>query len=341
MAKHALKNGGPKKRMYRKVLPNESHRGEVFPLVHLSAKKFAPFGIGIGLYFLQLLVLFICCAVCGLVMIPAMIEFGHSNYGVGKSAGLYFKATAACEKPMTVNATMGCSDGQSICEAKYRPNCELPFNAAAADLTMSLLFMAVILISKLLEAEVEEEMDEAIQTAKDYSVVCNDPPSKADDPDEWHRYFSRYGQVRYITIVRNNHKLLEAVVRLHAVLMEMNELQSTCLLTMLKREQLDRKAGKLTRRVEKLCRRSYAVDRVFATYEMEQAQRLCIKELEVADYVALFNVQENQGSKMFRGEVLDVTEPAEPDTIVWENLRIAEKDRFYFDVRGLVVTGKR
>jgi predicted RND superfamily exporter protein len=107
-----------------------------------------------------------------------------------------------------------------------------------------------------------------------------------------------------------------------------------------KYDVLDKKIMKLKRRVERQCRRTYAVNRVFVTYELEQAQRHCIRELEVADYVAIFNIHDNQGSKLFRNEVLDVEEPAEPDTIIWENLKIAKKDRLYYDTRGLLVTGE-
>ena len=312
----------------------------------VSAKKFAPFGMGIGLYFLQLVVLFTACTICGLIMIPAIIEYGKADYGVGRSAGgLYFKATAACDSPIKVNATIGCSDGQIQCEVNYRPHCELPFSAAAADLVMSLVFMIVILVSKLFEAVVEEELDEAIQTAKDYSILCNDPPKQADDPDEWYKYFSRYGVIRYITVVRDNHKLLESIVRLHTIVMELEALQDAAVDNVLvlskeKYDRLDKKIMKLKRRVERQCRRTYAVNRVFVTYELEQAQRHCIRELEVADYIALFNIQDNQGSKLFRNEVLDVEEPAEPDTIIWENLKIAKKDRLYYDTRGFIVTGE-
>ena len=35
----------------------------------------------------------------------------------------------------------------------------------------------------------------------------------ADEPDEWRRYFERWGRVAYVTIARDNRKLLAALAR--------------------------------------------------------------------------------------------------------------------------------
>lgn len=68
--------------------PDESERGELYPVWSAWLDTFAQFGIGIGLYFFQLLLLaalFICCAI---VMIPAMYEYNKDSYGYLQSSGV-------------------------------------------------------------------------------------------------------------------------------------------------------------------------------------------------------------------------------------------------------------
>jgi len=52
--------------------------------------------------------------------------------------------------------------------------------------------------------------DLATRSADAFSLVVENPPARADDADEWMRFFSRYGDVRYISIARDNAPLLKA-----------------------------------------------------------------------------------------------------------------------------------
>jgi hypothetical protein len=80
---------------------------------------------------------------------------------------------------------MGCDNNEATCIAQYKPNCELPYSAALADLVMSLFFMSAIYFSRFGEKAVQQTLDEAVQTAQDYSVEVADPDADADHPDEW------------------------------------------------------------------------------------------------------------------------------------------------------------
>ena len=51
------------------------------------------------------------------------------------------------------------------------------------------------------------------QRARRYTVAVRAPPKDADDPDEWAAFFGRFGPVVYVTVARDNRRLLMALVR--------------------------------------------------------------------------------------------------------------------------------
>jgi hypothetical protein len=48
-----------------------------------------------------------------------------------------------------------------------------------------------------------------VQTAQDYSIVVNDPPVDAYDPDEWHHYFKEFGKIAAVSVIVDNGDLLQ------------------------------------------------------------------------------------------------------------------------------------
>ena len=48
-----------------------------------------------------------------------------------------------------------------------------------------------------LQGEAIRQLDEASQTAQDYSIMVMDPDPDATDPDEWREFFNRFGHVTY------------------------------------------------------------------------------------------------------------------------------------------------
>ncbi|KAJ1390231.1 hypothetical protein B484DRAFT_409076, partial [Ochromonadaceae sp. CCMP2298] len=316
---------GVRVRRYRKLGPDEEERGEPFPVWSAGLKTFAHFGLSI--YFLQLLVLCGCCLVGGLIMIWAMVEYRKSSYGLQNDPNPLVAISAACAPLVSVLATVGCSDEAAQCEAFLRPHCELPKNAALADLIMSAVILAAVWGSLLFEEEVERQMDEMLQTTQDYSVCVNDPGADADDPDEWKRYFGRFGQVQYVTVTKANSSLTRIITRKHKLVLRMLEGGSGKGGSLLEGEvggkATDAEALRLVdAQLEEALSRDYPVCRVYVIFETEMEQRRCLRELEVPDYQAFLD---SGGDKelLFRGtNVLDVVEPPEPDSVLWENLEL-------------------
>ena len=49
--------------------------------------------------------------------------------------------------------------------------------------------------------------------AEQYSVWVTDPPPDATDPDAWHKYFERHGEVVYVTVARPNRTFLQLLLQ--------------------------------------------------------------------------------------------------------------------------------
>jgi hypothetical protein len=323
-------NGGLKKIIYRKVAPNEIGIGEPFPVWNAGLSTFSTFGKGIGIYFIQLIILSGVTLLTGMVMMVAVRSYRRTGYGIQAKGGhdQYLLLSAACNPFSTVNASQGCAAGQSTCAVNFRDGCSISIEAVLADLSMSVIFAAVILLSKLLENRFKKELDEAIQTLQDYSLMVNDPPLDADDPDEWYQYFSRFGTVRYISVIRDNHILIDRIEALHDIeivlktLRESSTAQQQTLHWERQRSRARQKWTECKQALEQALRQNYSVAKVIVTFEFEEHQRLCQRDLEVADYKAVLDLKDqSQGRKLFRDEVvLDIQEPPEPDNFCWENL---------------------
>ncbi|KAJ1426722.1 hypothetical protein B484DRAFT_397468 [Ochromonadaceae sp. CCMP2298] len=304
---------GTRRILYRKVAIDEEDRAEAYPVCG-GVGSFSQFGIGIGIYFSQLLVLSLTCLVGGAVMMIAAAEYAKSSYGISSSDNPLVLISAACADLQEVTATVGCSDNAASCTASMRPNCELSAVAGWSDLAMSMIVLAAILGSTLIDSRIEEQLDVRLQTAQDYSVVVTDPDADADNPDEWYEFFSRFGKVRFVTITRRNLALTSLIVRKHVLCKKIASAKHP--------------PGRFTARMKKIdeeLEAAYALPypacRVFITFDLEQHQRLCLQEMEVPDIVAILDLKALEPRKLFRGKnVLDVTEPPEPEAVLWENL---------------------
>jgi hypothetical protein len=193
----------------------------LYPVVHSGFETYAQFGVGIGIYFAQLVILIIVSFICGMIMIQAMVDYRHQKiedipYNLSRTFNSPYlpdhsnilSISASCTY-VNVTATINCPNDQLQCIQVYSPNCELPYSAAAADLAMCVIFAIAILFSRFVERNIETRLDDAVQTATDYSVIVENPPANEDNPMTWYTYFSKYGDVQYITILRQNANIIE------------------------------------------------------------------------------------------------------------------------------------
>jgi hypothetical protein len=304
--------------IYRRVGPDEHNRGELYPLLHSGMDTFAHFGVGIGIYFAQLLILTCVTFLCGMVMLSAVNEYEKEEYHTDQR--LSFSAACVAKN---ITATVNCPNGEDSCIRSYRA-CELPYNAAAADIAMCIIFCLAIIFSKYIEAKIEQKLDESVQTATDYSVEVLDPDGNADDPTRWCEYFSQFGEVKYITILRRNNELTDLILKKHSVVRKIQE--SGRLSSKAQAHSLHRQYEKVDKEIKRALQKTYPVCKVFVTFDSEKDQHQCLNELEVPDYQALFDFKSKtvNSSYIFGDNVLDVREPPEPDNILWQNLALGK-----------------
>ena len=159
-------------------------------------------------------------------MIPTLIQYTQNpDYNQGGVNNYISVMSPLCESPISVNATSGCPDGGS-CIVDYVGSCPFPDIAVYTDIAVSIFFLVAIIISKMISDLFLGEIDDSLQTSKDYSIVVTDPPSDAEDPDEWMIFFSRFGKVRAITVLRENYELLKILVEKHYKLRQLDQLRN-------------------------------------------------------------------------------------------------------------------
>ena len=198
-------------------MPTNVEGGEYYPIFTSDIFDLAVFGLGISVYYMQLLLLCFIYIIGTIILIPAMMAYTKPDYGI-KSNIPYVSISAACENSHNVTATVGCLHNHTSCEIQFRPNCELTIEPPLAVYFMLLVLSVLTFMKKYSERYIKIKLDEAVQTTQDYSVMVSDPDEDATDPNEWFKFFSRFGTVRYVTITRKNFSLRKILLKRHLLL---------------------------------------------------------------------------------------------------------------------------
>jgi hypothetical protein len=196
----------------------------------------------------------------------------------------------------------------------------------------------------------EVTFDEDEQTAQDYSVVVENPPGDATDPDEWHAFFrDQFGaHVTACTVAVDNDLLVRSLVERREVLRHIGmklpsgtSLDTLTLAGLAAKEERERRVGGrllarvvpgipeffarltvLTAKVQGLAQQDYPATHVFLTFLTEADQRRVLSTLNIGSLQAKRNRKNSMAPEhLFRGErVLSIREPDEPNTVRWQDL---------------------
>ena len=240
--------------------------------------------------------------------------------------------------------------------------CQVDFQAGLY-LFVSLLFFAVAVYLYGHWSRVKEvTFDEAQQTTTDYSIEVMTPPTDARDVKEWKEFFSQFGHVTAVTIALDNEELLRTLVKRRQKYIHLQMMMPGA--TRLNRHNLKKQVEDIPpmgwskwlymsgmhlafspksvynailrceEGIEELSKKKYVVANVFATFETEEAQRRCLKELNVSHR----NFKRNnlgalpENLRFRKKHVLDVNKPVEPDSVRWQDLEetvlVLMKQRF-------------
>ena len=71
-----------------------------------------------------------------------------------------------------------------------------------------------------------------------------------------------------------------------------------------------------------LSKKSYPVCRIFITFEKQKHKEYCLDQLKLSQVDAMFTNSTRDSYRRFNGVQLNVQQPAEPDVILWKNLKV-------------------
>jgi hypothetical protein len=329
-------------RRYRRLQADEIDRGEEYPVCSGSIGDFSHFGIGVGLYFVQLLLFGSITFIGGIILLPSMVSYYQqrqtSEYSTRTNNILHI--SGVCAPAVRVNATIGCDHGDIQCPVLYREDCQLPFNAALLDLIFCVFFVGGAIFNRFVVEKAGDKLDEMVQTAQDYSVEVVDPNPDETDPDTWYHYFSQFGTVKYVTVTKKNSSLENLLADFHGVqkrvdskksndIESANEL-SLAAVNLLQRDSLLGRLHNLEAQLAEAYVKRYEACRVYVTFETEKEKQTALKELEVPGIDAILDRPNKSRSDSqrhaFRGRnILDIVEPAEPNNIIWKNAEVSRR----------------
>ncbi|CAM9629055.1 unnamed protein product [Scytosiphon promiscuus] len=304
-----------------------------------SYKALDEFGIGVGLYYRQLLFLGIVITLCVVVYIPTMVHNAGFN---GADTPIYLSGTAhnASREDLSLNSN------------------------GIPDLTVTLMLVMFALVSRKMEMNTVAAIDTAQQTPQDYSVCIHSPPRAAGgeegtdmyDPDTYHRKFEKYGEIVFITVCLANGNLMKTVAKKRVLEHKADALKAQEKMAASKlgsaadgvnskttadlkgwQAWLQKKLGLFATKdyldaaleetgddIKNLATsQQYEPKRVYITFNTEQAQRKCLKAVETGlceETLARFRKKQVNQNAVIGGRVCRINEAEEPSDIVWENI---------------------
>jgi hypothetical protein len=123
--------------------------------------------------------------VCGFALFPVVLHYSSKAYSRTPFDGdIRIRGSAVCTDNEMVNATRTTADGVVLISAQ-RSYCSFTLDQAISDVACAVaIFFGVLVLTKI-ATRYDQAIDDACQTAQDYSVLVEDPPTDAVDPDEW------------------------------------------------------------------------------------------------------------------------------------------------------------
>jgi hypothetical protein len=280
------------------------------------------FGIGISLYFKTLKALFIVLLICALI---SLVSISHNSD---------FNPD---DTPTTlVGSTLGATRGRLVMA-----------NQGASDIACCIVIIIFALVARYIEKQSVEAIDVSQQTAQDYSVCITNPPENALKPDDYHSFFSQFGEVVLITVALNNGLLIKKIADrkvyegiLQGLMLHADaEIKNTGSITEDKYDDLEltffqkigydetipqclKKVAELTEEINELEKEEFGAWKVYCTYNSEFSQRNCLLKTNIGKFSVLNNNSNNEALKL-KGKTLDVTEAPEPGDIIFENSHVS------------------
>mmetsp|Transcript_12313 Transcript_12313/g.18239 ORF Transcript_12313/g.18239 Transcript_12313/m.18239 type:complete len:794 (+) Transcript_12313:306-2687(+) len=341
----------------------------LYPVWGTPESELADFGIGVGIYFYMLRVLTVIMLIAGLIHFPMYEYFSSTDYTPpGEDDSFFLKSSAVCAEtewaacpnctkkdwlmsyPSTLEGFASTSsDGDSEPLTFIKVNdCEIGYmETLPAYIAFIFIVISITLLRKW-SRDKEKEIDDAEQTAQDYSVCVMNPPKDARDPEEWREFFVKNFedcQIACCTIAVDNEELVRALSQRRDYLLQL-EMLTPCDIKFNKNDlkemaevalplslykwmtayyngkQLYKAIVELDKKIEDLSHFSHDCTSVFLSFETEATQQAVLEAFSTRN-CSKFCCGKHALPKnlRFRGKhLLNIVEPAEPDSVRWQDL---------------------
>lgn len=339
----------------------------LYPVWDTPAKDLGDFGIGIGIYFWTLKCLAYILLLGGIINIPVLEYYSSFAYRQNITDGFnwFLRASAICTnyewaacptctaddwdgRPFSAKSTdryAATADGQHRFILVNRCG-DVTLTQGFCSLAAVIFVITAIYVMQWHSKKAETKLDEAVQTASDYSVQVENPPfDEGYDPEDWKSYFSQFGTVVAVTVAVDNEGLTKVLLERRSYLKLLvdrlpanfkynkHDLEPVVnaaeplawyerLMMSYDPEGLHTKIKELDENIRASVKQRYNLSQVFVTFDTEEGQRNALRKLEISTFDSLHNNKSVVPEEyLFKGKhMLRLSEPAEPNTIRWTDL---------------------
>eukprot|EP00960_Hanusia_phi_P055290 762930-Hanusia_phi.AAC.8 len=222
-AKYVHDTGGEWQKPSLKTAMIEQNKSQVrknnvqlYPIWKTSSTDLGQLGTGVGLYFSYLRYMTMVATVMAFICIPSLI--GNSW---GKE---YSNRNDIPQQIRTSLGNIGTGWSQQYPTLPSPPLCifgacfairlkTLSLILACIDLAITAVFIGATWFLKLSQDKNIKLLDDETISAADYTILVENIPTNATDPEEFRAFFSRYGEVADVAIGLNNGRLIDLFQR--------------------------------------------------------------------------------------------------------------------------------
>lgn len=165
---------------------------------------FDEFGVGISMYFRTLKVLFWMLLLCAFISLTAVYRNRQFNPDEDDIDHIKEVNNYNATREATPRSLIGSTYGAEREDLKFG-------HQGASDIVCCCLIGLLALISGYIQKQTIKKIDVAQQTAQDYTIVIENPPRTATDPQVYYDHFKKFGDIAMVTVVLNNGVLLKAL----------------------------------------------------------------------------------------------------------------------------------
>ena len=341
-----------------RCVPGSKEKGtSLYSIWSTRVRDMETWGIGVVLYFNMLKAMSIILLLIGIINIPNVLYFGSFEYSGGESGG----HTEMSPIAKLASGTALCTEREWV----LCPTCDLEqwrrnFDLESTQFMNGLLYIQrntcqgltnwnarvnyaslILIIVGFFFTMYHQYMstlaaDEGRISSSDYTIVINNPPTDAYDPEIWRDFFACFDEYPppLVTVALDNRELIQALVELRVLKQKLHSVKESNfaenkkkqpLRYLFKRPVTEKEAqsqiAKLESKIKTLQNKKYPVDKVYVTMETEKGQRKALSTLNASKF-SIWRKIKHADVLTFNGVILDANAAMEPSQVLWRDISV-------------------